>query len=74
MDDFNWTCPHCERDVTISEGRITESWHTLEIDNANGRKTLATTFIVCPNPKCKKFTLFAILHDSVQNPQTYNRD
>jgi hypothetical protein len=72
MDDFNWTCPHCERDVTISEGRITGDRHTLSIDNASGPKALMTTFIVCPNPKCKKFTLLASLHDCEQKPPNYN--
>jgi hypothetical protein len=64
MDDFNWTCPHCERDVTISERRITIQEHTLSIDNADGRRTFISTFTVCPNPKCQKFTLVASLHES----------
>jgi hypothetical protein len=71
MDDFNWTCPHCERDVTISEGRISHGWHTLSIENVGGRKSLMTTFIVCPNQKCRKFTLFAALHESEQKPPHY---
>lgn len=72
MEDFNWTCPHCERDVTISGGRVTDARHTLAIDNASGPRTLITTFIVCPNPKCKKFTLSASLHESEQKPPNYN--
>ena len=72
MDDFNWTCPHCERDVTISDRRITGKWHTLGIENSEGRRTLVTTFIVCPNPKCQKFTLFAVLHESERPPPNYN--
>lgn len=64
MVDFNWTCPHCERAVTISDGRITHKWHTLLIENAIGRRTLVTTFIVCPNQECRRFTLTAKLFES----------
>ena len=54
---FNWTCPHCERAVTITDERRSSNAHTLRIENAEGRRTLDSTFIVCPNPDCQKFTL-----------------
>ena len=69
MDDFNWTCPHCERAVTISSGRITTDRHTLFFENADGRLSLYSRFIVCPNPECRKFTLTASLHESEMSPQ-----
>lgn len=64
MQPFNWNCPHCERAVTITEGRITSDRHTLWIENAEGRRSLMTSFIVCPNPECQRFTLTAALHKS----------
>jgi hypothetical protein len=64
VSDFNWICPHCEHAVTISDRRFSTSWHTLYIENAIGRHTLVTTFIVCPNPHCKKFRLTATLYES----------
>lgn len=67
MADFNWTCPHCERAVTISDERTTEDRHTLWMDNAGGRLSLITRFIVCPNPECRLYTLTATLHDSWPN-------
>lgn len=69
MDDFNWTCPHCERAVTISSGRVTTDRHTLYIENVDGRRTLWSRFIVCPNPECKKFTLTAALYESAHTSQ-----
>lgn len=69
MSDFNWTCPHCERAVTISDERLSSSTHTLYIENAIGRRTLRTIYIVCPNPQCKKFTLTVALHESQSTPQ-----
>jgi hypothetical protein len=64
MSDFNWTCPHCERAVTISEGRLVGEDIVLYLDNADGRRTLRTLFIVCPNPDCRRFTLTADLYVS----------
>jgi hypothetical protein len=65
MADFNWTCPHCGHDVTISDRRCSTSYHTLYIDNADGRRTLSSQYIVCPNQKCRKFSLRIWLHESV---------
>lgn len=64
MADFNWTCPHCNRDVTITSERMTTSWHTNKIDNSVGRHTLVGSFIVCPNPQCRKYTLTCSLFES----------
>jgi hypothetical protein len=72
MSDFNWTCPWCERDVTISDQRCSNHHHILSIANADGRRCLNTTFIVCPNPECKKFTLLAALFQS--EPTNYGND
>jgi len=69
MDDFNWNCPHCERAVTISRGRITTDRHTLSFENVDGRRSLWSRFIVCPNPECRKFTLTAALYESAEGYQ-----
>lgn len=62
MADFNRICPHCERAVTISESRTVKDESTLHIDNADGGRILKSTFIVCPNPECRHFTLTVDLH------------
>jgi hypothetical protein len=64
MANFNWTCPHCERGVTITDERSSEHRHTLYIDNVDGRRSLITSFLVCPNPECERFTLTATLCES----------
>lgn len=66
-EGFNWTCPHCQRHVTITD-TISGDNITLYHKNADGRHTLVTTFIVCPNPECRKYTLDAKLHKSVSHP------
>lgn len=64
-EGFNWTCPHCQRHVTITN-TISGGQSTLYHENADGRHTLVTNFIVCPNPECKKFTLDLRLHKSLR--------
>lgn len=65
-DQFFWTCPNCQRASALTKGNISESQHTLSIENAMGRQTLSTTFFVCTNPECRKFTLLANLNRSSQ--------
>lgn len=57
MESFSWICPFCNRPVTITEESVSGSRHILKIDNAEGNQFLAYKFIVCPNPKCKRFSL-----------------
>ena len=66
MTNFNWSCPHCERAVTISYERSSVAYHTLNIENAEGRRLLVTRYLVCPNPDCKRFTLTADLCESAR--------
>lgn len=65
MSDFNWTCPYCNRDVTISAERRTTERHTNYINNAVGGCTLTSTFIVCPNQQCRKYTLTCQLNENL---------
>lgn len=64
MTEFNWTCPHCNRDVTITDRRFTSDQHTNAIENSFGRHTIVSTFIICPNPQCKKYSLSCRLFES----------
>ncbi|OGQ59846.1 MAG: hypothetical protein A3J24_11540 [Deltaproteobacteria bacterium RIFCSPLOWO2_02_FULL_53_8] len=67
MEPFNWSCPHCERDVTIAESRFSSDQHRLRIENNDGRRSLQTIFIVCPNPDCQRLTLMAVLFDGTHD-------
>jgi hypothetical protein len=70
MKPFNWTCPHCEHDVTISEEGYSSRVHFLNIENTTGEHAVRTTFFVCPNPKCGKYTLEAGLWDTGRDKLT----
>ncbi len=72
MTEFNWRCPHCEHAVTISSNRYSSSQHTVRIKNADGRHTLLSQFIVCPNRDCQKYTLTAQLHESFERQNVYD--
>ncbi len=62
MSEYVWTCPFCNREQTISgEGRQV-SFADLTIENADGPRRLVVKFTVCPDPKCRRFSLTASLH------------
>lgn len=56
-EGFHWTCPFCNHDTFITKEREHRDYTNLMIENAEGPRQLSISFIVCPNPRCKKFTL-----------------
>lgn len=63
MENFSWTCPFCNRPVTITSEDVCLGTVRLINENTDGYRFLDCEFIVCPNPECKKFTLRAELWD-----------
>jgi len=61
MEPFDWSCPFCNRNATITQESCRLSTTEMSIKNAQGDVALTSAFIVCPNPKCKKFQLYAHL-------------
>lgn len=60
MDSYPWTCPFCGRDTTITGLNHQEDDAVLKLQN-DGFIARAV-FVVCPNPKCREFTLAVGLH------------
>jgi hypothetical protein len=54
---FHWTCPFCDRDTTITSNSYDRNSFSLSHESSEGQRLFKTILIVCPNPKCKKFTL-----------------
>ena len=54
---FPWTCPYCNRDATITESNFSSSWHDFDNDNKDGKLTLVTRVITCPNEKCREYSI-----------------
>ena len=63
MSEHLWHCPFCNRDQTVTEEGWKTTFSDLSIENAEGPRRLVNTFVVCPNPECRKFTLTSALHD-----------
>lgn len=59
---FNWTCPYCNRDTTITDSNYSSDSHIFEHNNKDKDLVLNTEVIVCPNSKCKEYTIIARLN------------
>jgi hypothetical protein len=62
MNNFNWTCPFCNRDTIIQEHSVHDFRTGLTIENFSGPLMLVGRFIVCPNRQCRQYTLELELH------------
>jgi len=57
-DVQHWSCPYCNRDATLQEHDRITGYKTFTIQEpSEGHKALMWRYVVCPNPKCKRFTL-----------------
>lgn len=72
MANTDWTCPFCNRHATITEQSQHRDASFLTITNSEGGRGVATSFVVCPNPKCKKFTLAVSLYEADNPAPNYN--
>jgi len=61
---FNWTCPYCDRDSTITDSNFTSGIHYFSHGNKDGDLGLRTQVITCPNDECKEYAVTATLHES----------
>ena len=59
---FNWTCPYCNRDATITENNYSSNIHFFNDDNKDGDLGLKTVIITCPNDDCKEYIISGTLH------------
>jgi len=61
---FNWTCPYCNRDATITDENFSQDIHFFDDNNKDGDSGLLTTVITCPNDECKEYTITGSLHSA----------
>ena len=62
MSEYLWTCPFCNKEQTISDEGRQVSFADLTLENVDGPRRLVVKFTVCPDPKCRRFSLAASLH------------
>lgn len=54
---YEWTCPFCDKGSIVTEENSYQASVWFNKDNAHGHRVIFVSFIVCPNPKCREFTL-----------------
>ena len=62
MSEYLWHCPFCSTEQAVTEKGRQASFADLTLENEEGPRRLVVKFVVCPNPKCRKFSLSASLH------------
>lgn len=70
---FNWTCPYCNRDATITDSNYSSGIHFFDNDNKDGELGLETVVVTCPNDKCREYTITASLHSAYWAPGPYHK-
>lgn len=66
--DYSWTCPYCRQVATITRSNVSGSTHSFENNNKLGLLAIRTDVIVCPNSKCRDFTITASLYHAAYDP------
>ena len=62
MSEYLWRCPFCGTDQTVTDKGRQVSFADLTLENAEGPRRLVVRFVVCPDPRCRQFSLGASLH------------
>lgn len=60
---FNWRCPFCGRDVTITQPRYKWERFHFDLGSKYHKQTVEIEAVACPNDECREFSLVASLHD-----------
>jgi len=63
VNPFNWRCPHCEHDVTITDQRYTEETSDSGMGSEDGALAVRSQFLVCPNTECRHATVLVALEE-----------
>lgn len=70
MTSFSWRCPFCNQNATITEENYKTTHHEFDLYNKYGTQVVIITSIVCPNEKCREYTVSAVLHDCFLDTNT----
>jgi len=65
MPPFHWTCPYCDRDTTITDSDYSVKNFDLSIYTSGGYRYFKSSMVVCPNPKCRNFTLSLSMYEYI---------
>jgi hypothetical protein len=68
---FNWTCPYCNREATITNSNYSQNLHLFDEDNKDGKSGIVTEVITCPSDECKEYEIKSALHSAHFNSNGY---
>jgi hypothetical protein len=70
MANYSWTCPYCRQVATITpDNNVNAQEHFFHNNNKSGGIVGLRTYVtVCPNSKCREFTMTAALYKTVHGP------
>ncbi|MCL5266745.1 MAG: DUF4145 domain-containing protein [Bacteroidetes bacterium] len=61
MEPFNWRCPHCGQNATVTDANYSRNVHEIELKGKDGPRCVVTTVISCPNNECQEYQISAYL-------------
>lgn len=56
-----WKCPYCGHHATIDHSNVSGEVLSFDDGNKDGKSTLHTQVITCPNPDCREYVIRASL-------------
>lgn len=74
VNPFAWECPYCGRSATITDENYSDDIHYFEHGNKDGFLGFATWMVVCPNTKCKEYTIDCALYKAFWDSGERNID
>lgn len=65
---FSWQCPYCNHNATITDAQHSVEQHDFYLNNKHETMLrLITQSIVCPNPECREYHIFAKLGTALRH-------
>ncbi len=61
---FNWACPYCNKEATITDSNYSQNLHVFDEDNKDGMSVIVTEVITCPSDECKEYEIKGSLHSA----------
>lgn len=72
--DYSWTCPYCNQVATIINSNVSQNRHKFDHNNKIGDLALYTQIVVCPNSKCREYTIDASLYKVYHDGSNWRND
>jgi len=66
-NDYSWTCPYCRQVATIKSDNLSFDFHNFDKNNKLGELGIRSHVTICPNSKCREFTITAALYKATYN-------